>query len=1117
MVTRRQRTRLLVAVIAVLAALPVARAGEKITLVGPWTRQVGTAEPVEFGVPASFEPIGGVSTYVRKFTIDFEIPESVALLHFDGIAGSGTFWLNGVLLGEHGPFTPFEFEVSAFLRPVGVENELVVEIDDHRDEHTIPFEDSPWVGYAGIIRNVYIQFAHKCAVLRARVQYTFGDAEYSTVIGEVNVDLVGKPGVAAELFGGVLDGEPGVWDFLDDLETESPIIFDESGRASVSLPFFVINPELWSPDNPKLYYLWVGATVDGLIVDESLDRIGFRDIAVEKQDILLNGKPIFLKGMCRHDIYGSISGFSGSPEEMENDMIALKLMGVNYVRLIHYPHTPRILELADELGLLVSCEVPAWANFADPAVREKLYVMYEEMIVRDMNHPAVFMWLSGNSRARPMPYAKEAQELAKRLDRNRLASYVIDNDEYDPAAVDADVAFIEEAGLDVYMKVTFWLYYLEFLQDAWTNFPKDVPIVIAELGFEGNDREPVIVTPEGDLFEVSERQQVSAVKEMLEGWRPHLPFYAEEHISGLAMFNWQDIQWPDIRTVLPNHVPSLHFGMVYEDRTEKEVVSTVADFYKTMPTEFVGLATVDDADVEELFGDAQNLSQRVNQLNRDSGPSVSSSGNRIYYASDGPDFVTRPKLMVTDLLEGVWQEGRLLDIPQEAETFAFRRSPCISYDERTLYFTRALLSGIFVAQTRIWESKFVNGRWHSPEDMGDVINHADAIGVTSDPSISADGNTLYLSSDRPGSHGGTDLWVAENIDGEWQFPLNLGAPVNSIYNDAEPSISADGNTLYFTSGRPGGVGSSDIWVSRKVNGEWTEPKNLGPRVNSTGSDREPELSKDGNSLYFTGIRDGGEGLSDIWFAKVPGAPDPSDISSAVSIEVSSNNPGTVVVVTPSDVEHLGDGVADPSLARRFRMGTPVTLAVAPTFNGLSFMRWTVDGEAMPEGDNDLSFTLNEPVNAEAVYAIPESVVIDGAETLTFSGGSPSQSTETYVASVRFMDASARAVRSGVTWSVDDETVATIDESSGTLTPRPMDGSAVVTVSARVHLAGFDLPVATKTLRLEGVVTPESAGTSGAPAPCGVIGMGFLFLSIAGRFALGLVSHCGKERSPAGRR
>ncbi len=1089
---------LLLAVLA-LGAHTV-RGGERITLVGPWTRIVPGEEPKEFGAPASFEPVGGTVTYERRFTIDFEIPEAVVLLHFDGIGGLGEFTLNDVYLGQKEGLTPFWFDVSEFLKPTGQDNLLVVEIDDKRGPTTIPFEDAPWVGYSGIVRDVHLQFAHKCAVLRSRVQYTFGNDNYGVVLGEVNVDLVGKPGTRVDLFGGVLDGEVDNWVFIDDLESESTVTIDDTGRARVQLDFVVVNPELWSPDNPKLYYLWVGVTVNDLVVDESLDRIGFRDIQVRDNNILLNGEPIFLKGITRHDIFGA-AGFTGSPEEMEDDMLTMKLKGINYVRLIHYPHHKRILGLADELGLMVSCEIPAWANFFDPDVRERLYSMYETLIVRDMNHPAVIMWLSGNARARPMPYAKEAQALAKRLDRNRLASYVIDNDEYDPVAVNDDVAFIEEAGLDVYLKVTFWLYYLEFLQDAWTNFPKDIPIIIAEFGFEGNDDAPMIITDEGDELFVTERQQVSAIGEMLEGWRPHLPMYArDEHISGMTLYNWQDLQWPDVQRFLPNHVPSIHFGMRYEDRTPKEALSTLADFYLGLPDEFVGLEAEDEADVEDLFDAARNLSDIVNQLNRDSGPSVSASGNRIYYASDGPDFVSLPKLMVTDLVDGEWAKGHLLEIPQEDGFFAFRRAPCISYDERTLYFTRAILSGIFVAQTRIWESRFVNGKWQAPVDMGDGINFEDPIGVSSDPSISADGKMLYFSSDRPGGLGGTDIWVSENVGGEWKLPDNLGPSVNTQHNDGEPSISADGNTLYFTSGRPGGTGSSDIWVTHRVDGEWAVAKNLGAKVNSTGSDREPEISKDGNFLYFTGIRDGGQGLSDIWFASVPGAPLPSDISNAVAITVTSNNPGTVVVVTPGDVDRLSDGVTDPIIERRFRPGTPVTLSVPSTFNGLGFEHWVVNGVQMDDRVTDLAIVIDEPVSARAVFAVPESIRILGEDSLSFSGATESQANAPYFASVIFSNGDSRTVRSGVAWSVDNDEVASIDTITGVLRPRAMNGQVEIIVRAAVSIAGFELPEAAKTVRIAGEVVADGPA-GGGPALCGTIGMVTLFAGFLGRIGL----------------
>ena len=101
------------------------------------------------------------------------------------------------------------------------------------------------------------------------------------------------------------------------------------------------------------------------------------------------------------------------------------------------------------------------------------------------------------------------------------------------------------------------------------------------------------------------------------------------------------------------------------------------------------------------------------------------------------------------------------------------------------------------------------------------------------PSISFDGNTLYFSSNRPGGQGDFDIWKTTKVGDAWDQPTNLGSPINTAYKDFLPSISSDGNTLYFISDRPGGQGL-DIWMSNKVGGVWTAPVNLGTTVNSAG-------------------------------------------------------------------------------------------------------------------------------------------------------------------------------------------------------------------------------------------------------------------------------------------
>ncbi len=836
---------------------------ERVPLDGTWRFWTGPDSWVPITVPFSHEPRGGLTSYQRIFTLPEGIDSESVLLRFEGLVGQATVYLNGVLLGEHGSYTPFWFDVSDAIHRTG-ENDLIVTLDDRLGTMTIPYEEIPWVNYSGINRSVWLDCTDTLTLLSSEPQYTLS-ADFGHAAGEIRVTGAGVPGKGVYLVGALLDGAPGAWTTAAAMDPLGPLAIGADGTLSAALSFALDEPKLWSPDNPRLYGLYVVAIVDGTVAAERLVQTGFRDIRVQGNKILLNGEPILLRGMSRHDLYPS-TGFVGTEAQMFDDMTRIKAAGVNYVRLIHYPHHPRILELADQLGLLVSEEMPAWA-FWDGEVRERLFQLLEESIRRDMHHPSLFLWISATARSLPTEYAAQAQQRIRSLDRNRLGSYVIDNDQYDPATIAEDVAFCRAAGLNLYMKITWWFYYLEYLQDAWTNFPKDMPIVIAELGREGNDREP-IVTDGDQSFWWGEDQQASAVAEMLEAWRPHLPQYNDvEHISGLCIFNWQDNAWPEIARYLPNHVPFLHWGMVYENRTAKRVLSTVTQFYTGLPTEYVGLPTPQAAVVERLFHQPANLGPVVNAAQRESGPSISADGRTLYFASDGPDYVGLPKIFRSERqADGAWSTPQLVEMPLETEDFAFRGSPCISYDGQTLFFTRALVSGIYVARTRIWQSTRSGSGWRPPEDLGDIVNHPDASRATAHPSISADGQTLYFSSDRPGGYGGTDLWLTRRVNGSWTEPVSLGPVVNSTANDGEPSISPDGATLYFSSDRPGGLGSTDLWVTHLVNGAWSEPRNLGPEVNSSGADREPEVAKNGRTLFFTGIRAGGSGLSDLWQA-----------------------------------------------------------------------------------------------------------------------------------------------------------------------------------------------------------------------------------------------------------
>jgi len=163
----------------------------------------------------------------------------------------------------------------------------------------------------------------------------------------------------------------------------------------------------------------------------------------------------------------------------------------------------------------------------------------------------------------------------------------------------------------------------------------------------------------------------------------------------------------------------------------------------------------------------------------------------------------------------------------------------------------------------------------TPTNLGPTVNtsYTDCA-----PSISSDGLTLYFSdapsNSHPGGYGGGDIWVATRSGPSeaWDSLVNLGPPVNTSYGDAAPSISSDGLSLFFSSGRPGGHGGLDLWVSRRpsLDDDWGTPENLGPTVNSDQFDSFPCISQDGLSLYFYSERPGGFGRGDLWVTRRTG-------------------------------------------------------------------------------------------------------------------------------------------------------------------------------------------------------------------------------------------------------
>jgi predicted secreted protein len=189
----------------------------------------------------------------------------------------------------------------------------------------------------------------------------------------------------------------------------------------------------------------------------------------------------------------------------------------------------------------------------------------------------------------------------------------------------------------------------------------------------------------------------------------------------------------------------------------------------------------------------------------------------------------------------------------------------ISADELSIYFESDRSGGYGTADLWVATRATKNDDWTESINLGSVVNSS---AQDNSPSISADGLSLYFSSNRSGTVGNMDLWVAmrETTADDWGTPSNLGPIVNSSNADYMSHISADGLSLYFSSERSGGLGNRDLWVSTRAttNDEWGEPVNLGSNVNSSSNERRMWISSDGLMLLLQSDRPKGSGAVDIY-------------------------------------------------------------------------------------------------------------------------------------------------------------------------------------------------------------------------------------------------------------
>jgi len=313
----------------------------------------------------------GVAWYKRVFD-HAAVPGARSFLYFGAVNYRASVYLNGLLLGEHlGGFTPFNFEITDQLREG--ENLLVVKVDSKKGSEDVPTPTTDWLNYGGITRDVLL-LELPATFIRA---YEVGLAE-------------GGDGITGWV---QLDGKrlhQTVRIAIPELGIESEVESDARGRASFRV---AAAPERWSPESPKLYRVELSSGEDAVVED-----IGFREIAVRGNEILLNGEPIFLRGISLHEEAPFGGGRSQGAGEAKLLLGWARGLGCNFVRLAHYPHDEHTSRVADRMGILVWAEIPVYWNvdFASEYSLGLAKTQLSELIGRDRNRASVILWSIAN-------------------------------------------------------------------------------------------------------------------------------------------------------------------------------------------------------------------------------------------------------------------------------------------------------------------------------------------------------------------------------------------------------------------------------------------------------------------------------------------------------------------------------------------------------------------------------------------------------------------------------------------------------------------------------------------------------------------------------------------------
>ena len=416
--------------------------------------------------------------FKTSFQAQVPIENYRTILYFGAVNYDCRVWVNGHEAGHHvGGFTPFNFDVTEMLQ--NGENTVIVKVDNKRKAEAVPTQIFDWWNYGGITRDVLLVRVPPTYIENFKLQLEKADViarqREITMTAQLNKPMAGQKLTLS----------------IPELKVKQQCTTDAEGTARLTVRVPAKRLSLWSPDNPKCYRTELsldGKAADGSSVSDYVaDEIGFRTIETRGKQLLLNGQPIFLRGISIHEEKANGGGRANCTADAHTLLSWAKELGCNFVRLAHYPHNEYAVREAERMGILVWSEIPVYWTIAwkNPETYKNAERQLTDMIRRDQNRANVIIWSIANE----TPHSAERDQFlgrlaqhARSLDTSRLISMAMEvtsASNYKNRLQDNMNAHVDVVSFNQYIG---WYRDVNDAPKMQWEIPYDKPVIISEFG-----------------------------------------------------------------------------------------------------------------------------------------------------------------------------------------------------------------------------------------------------------------------------------------------------------------------------------------------------------------------------------------------------------------------------------------------------------------------------------------------------------------------------------------------------------------------------------------------------------------------------------------------------------